>query len=563
MPPVTADAAPAVGRAGVATPIAEAPWSADAAVVVEQFGTDAARGLRSADATARLAAHGSNRLEPPARVPTWRRLLAQFRSPLVVLLLVAVVVSLVVWLLEGAEGVPFEVVVISAIVVANAVLGYGQEARAERAVAALQRLAAPTAEVVRDRTAVRVPAAGVVSGDVLLLAEGDAVAADARLVEAAALRVIEASLTGESEPVLKDTATRPVRASLGDRRNMVFAGTAVASGRGRAVVTATGMGTEVGRIARLLGRTPQEPTPLQREVAKSGRTLGLAVVAIAAGVVAAIFLTSDVQDASDVVDVLLVGVSLAVAAVPEGLPAVLSVVLALGVQRMARRHAIVKEFSSVETLGSASVICADKTGTLTRGEMTITTVVTGSGEVTLTGTGYRLDGEATVNGRALGDRAGDARFAAEVRAVVTAGSLANDAELRFAGDEWVIRGDPTDAAFLVAEAKLGIGAARRSRFTRLGEVPFTPGRKLMSVLVADGERDGRATLVTKGAPDVLLARCTHELVGDTVRSLTVARRAEIAGDIERLADRALRTLAVGFRQVPHEDEVGDAPGLVT
>ena len=527
-----------------------APWSADAAAVAEQLGTDAERGLSSADAAARLAAHGPNRLEAQAPVPAWRRLAAEFRSPLVALLVVAVAVSLAVWALEGAEGWPFEVVVITAILAANAVLGYAQEARAERAVAALQRLAAPTAAVVRDGTAVRVPAAAVVPGDLLVLAEGDAVAADARLVEAATLKLIEASLTGESEPVLKDTASRPPRVSLGDRRDMVFAGTAVASGRGRAVVTATGMDTEVGGIARLLARTPEEPTPLQREIGTIGRILGLAVVAITAVVVAAILATSDIDSASDAVDVLLVGVSLAVAAVPEGLPAVLSVVLALGVQRMAHRRAIVKKLSSVETLGSASVICADKTGTLTRGEMTITTVVTGSGEVTVTGTGYRPDGQAIVGGRPLGDSGQDAWLAEEVRAVVTAGSVANDAVLRSDGGDWVVQGDPTDAAFLVAEAKLGIQAPRRSRFTRVAEVPFTPERKLMSVLAADGERDGQVALVTKGAPDVLLAHCTHERVGGTVSPLTATRRAEITCDIERLADRALRTLAVASRLLP-------------
>jgi P-type Ca2+ transporter type 2C len=276
-----------------------APWSADAAAVAEQLGTDAERGLSSADAAARLAAHGPNRLEAQAPVPAWRRLAAQFRSPLVALLVVAVAVSLAVWALEGAEGWPFEVVVITAILAANAVLGYAQEARAERAVAALQRLAAPTAAVVRDGAAVRVPAAAVVPGDLLVLAEGDAVAADARLVEATTLKLIEASLTGESEPVLKDTASRPPRVSLGDRRDMVFAGTAVASGRGRVVVTATGMDTELGGIARLLARTPEEPTPLQREIGTIGRSLGLAVVAITALVVAAILATSDIDSASD------------------------------------------------------------------------------------------------------------------------------------------------------------------------------------------------------------------------------------------------------------------------
>jgi P-type Ca2+ transporter type 2C len=531
-------------------PAAGRPWAADAAAVVEHLGGHAGLGLSAAEAAARLVAHGSNELEPEPPVPAWRRLAAQFRSPLVALLLVAVTVSLVVWVVEGAGGVPVDAVAISAILVANAVLGLAQEARAERAVGALQRLAAPTAAVVREGTTVRVPAVDVVPGDLLLLSEGDAVAADARLLEAATLKVNEAALTGESEPVLKDTAARPVEAGLADRRDMVFAGTAVATGRGRAIVTATGMDTEVGRIARLLARTPEDPTPLQREIAVIGRALGLAVVAIVVVVVATIFTTSDVETAGDAVDVLLVGVSLAVAAVPEGLPAVLSVVLALGVQRMARRHAIVKKLSSVETLGSASVICADKTGTLTRGEMTVTAVVTGSGEVNVTGTGYRPDGEATVDGRPLDEDLHDARLADEVRAVVTAGSVANDAVLRPDRDDWLVQGDPTDIALLVAEAKLDAPGAGRERFTRVGEAPFTADRKLMSVVVIDRERDGHAAIVVKGAPDVLLARCAGERVGGTEHPLTAGRRVTITRGIERLAGGGLRTLGVAYRRLP-------------
>jgi magnesium-transporting ATPase (P-type) len=366
--------------------------------------------------------------------------------------------------------VPFEAIVILVIVVLNAVLGYVQEARAEQAVAALQRMAAASTGVVRDGREDRIPAADVVPGDVLILAEGDAVGADARLMEAASLTVAEASLTGESEAVLKDVAALAEPAGLGDRVNMVFNGTAVTRGRGRAVVTATGMDTEMGKIARLLGRTDEAPTPLQIEVDRTGRMLGIAVVAIALVVVTAILLTADIEEASDVVDVLLVGVSLAVAAVPEGLPAVLSVVLALGVQRMARRRAIVKKLSSVETLGSASVVCSDKTGTLTRNEMTIEKIVTGSGEVDVPGTGYRPEGELLVEGGPLDDPV----LLDEVRFVLGGGSLANDAVLREEDGEWVIQGDPTDAAFLVAEAKVaGLPDVVVAWFERVGEVPFT------------------------------------------------------------------------------------------
>jgi P-type Ca2+ transporter type 2C len=538
-----------------ARPAGAEPWCADVTVIAERLGTDVARGLTDAQAAERLERFGPNQLEAAEPVPAWRRLAEQFQDPLVYLLLAAVAVSLFAWLLEGGEDVPFEVVVISLILVANALLGYVQEARAEQAVAALQRMAAVTAGVVRDGALRRAVTTDIVPGDVLVLAEGDAVAADARLAEAASLTVAEASLTGESEPVLKDSATLTGPVALGDRLDMVFSGTAVARGRGRAVVTATGMDTEVGHVARLLGRTEEERTPLQREVERVGRTLAIAVVVIAAVVVAAILVTSDVNSASDLVDVLLVGVSLAVAAVPEGLPAILSVVLALGVQRMAREHAIVKKLSSVETLGSASVICSDKTGTLTRNEMTVTTVVTGSGEAEVTGTGYRPEGDIVIGGRPLGD--GDAPLVDEVRFVLAGGSLANDAVLRDDGGEWTVQGDPTEAAFLVAEAKLGATEARRARFERVGEVPFTSERKLMSTLEADVEREGRIDVVTKGAPDVLLARCTHERVAGEVRRLTDTRRSEIAADVERLADLALRTLAVAYRPLP---DVEPPPG---
>ena len=537
---------------------AATPWAEEPGAVASRLDVDPARGLSAPEAAARLGRYGPNQLDAAEPVPAWLKLLAQFQDPLIYLLIAAAIVSLAAWLIEGADGVPFEVIVIVAILVANALLGYVQEARAEQAVAALADMAAAHARVVRDGEVVSVPATEVVPGDILLLAEGDAVAADGRLVEASVLKVAEASLTGESEAVLKDVRSQPEDASLGDRLDMVFSGTAVASGRGRAVVTSTGMGTEMGRIAQLLGRTEDETTPLQREIALVGRALGIAVIAIAVVVMAAILVTSDIGSASDLVDVLLVGVSLAVAAVPEGLPAILSVVLALGVQRMARQRAIVKKLSSVETLGSASVICTDKTGTLTRNEMTIIRVVTPSGEVELTGIGYRPEGEVRRDGRPVDAEGADRELVEEVRYVLGGGSLANDAVLRSEDGEWTIQGDPTEGAFLVAEAKIGITDERRARFTRVGEVPFSSERRIMTTLETDVEREGRIDVVTKGAPDALLARCTHERVAGDVRPLTEARRAVAAAAVDRLADQALRTLAVAYRPLPeHEPPAGE------
>jgi magnesium-transporting ATPase (P-type) len=522
--------------------------------VIRVLRTDLEAGLSSADAAARLARIGPNRLEDRDVTPAWRRFLAQFADPLIYLLFVAIVVSLVAWALEGANGVPIEATVIALIVLANGALGFIQERQAERAVAALQAMAAPMSRVIRDGREQRIPAEGVVPGDVLRVAEGDAIAADGRLARAAALTVAEASLTGESEPVLKVVETLVDPVPLGDRMNMVFSGTAVTRGRGLAIVTATGMATEVGRIAKLLGQTEEEETPLQREVGLLGRVLGIAVVAIAVVVVAAILLTSSIATPGDLVDVLLIGVSLAVAAVPEGLPAILTVILAIGVQRLARQRAIVKRLSSVETLGSASAICSDKTGTLTRNEMTVQRIATRSGEAEVSGVGYRPEGDVTAGGRPL-----DGPLWDEVRAVLGGGSLAGDAELTETNGTWTARGDPTEVAFLVAERKLGTAEARMARFTRRGEIPFSSERKLMTSLEADAEREGRIAVMTKGAPDVLLARCTHERAGVDAVALTDERRAQILSTVDRFADEALRTLGVGYRALgttdpPHADE---------
>lgn len=356
--------------------------------VVAALDTDADAGLSSAEVAVRLARDGANELTSAPEPPRWRLLLGQLNDPLVFLLLGAVAISVVAWFFEGASGLPVDALVIAVILVANGVIGYLQETRAEAAVDALRDLTEVQSTVVRDGTVGRLMSSQLVRGDVLLLAEGDSVGADARLLDSASLHVAESSLTGESQPVEKDAGTLTGRLPLGDRADMVFKGTVVISGTGRAVVTRTGMDTEVGGIARMLDETVQEPTPLEVEIARVGRTLGIAVVLIALVVMAAVWLVSGVHTTADTVTVLLLGASLAVAAVPEGLPAILSVVLSMGVQRMAAREAIVKKLSSVETLGSASVICADKTGTLTRNEMTLQRVVTASGTTRVSGVGY-------------------------------------------------------------------------------------------------------------------------------------------------------------------------------
>jgi len=527
------------------------PSLTDAADVARAAGADLERGLTAVEAERRLAQYGRNVLRGAPPVPTWRRVLAHFQDPLIYLLLAAIVIALAAWWIEGRSGWPVDAIVIAAVVLLNGALGFMQEAKARDAVAALARMTEATSAVMRGGVALRVPSAELVRGDLLLLGEGDAVGADARLVDATALRVQEASLTGESEAVLKDAATLNSAMPLGDRLNMVWKGTAVVQGSARAVITATGMATEMGAIATLLEATADEPTPLALEVARIGRMLGIAVVIIAVVVMGTLFALSDIRNAGDVTRVLLLGVSLAVAAVPEGLPAILSVVLALGVQRMARHNAIVKNPSSVETLGSASVICSDKTGTLTRSEMTIERVMTLSGATRVTGVGYAPEGQVEHQGAPL--EAGPLH--AEHVVVLGGGSLAGNADLRQAeGGGWEIHGDPTEAAFLVAERKLGVTERRQQRFERVAEIPFTSQRKMMSSIERDHEHGDALVIVTKGAPDVLLAHCTRARVGLDVVALDDALRARALADVDALSDAALRTLAVAYRPLEAGEE---------
>lgn len=554
------------------------PSLIEAADVALALGTDLERGLSTEEAGKRLATDGRNELRALPPLPIWRRVLAQLQDPLVYLLGAAAAVALAAWWFEGrgeagVAGWPLDAMVIAVVVVLNAVLGWLQEAKAAQAVAALAKMTTATSAVLRGGAVARVPSAELVKGDLLVLAEGDAVGADARLTQAAALRVLEASLTGESEAVLKHVAPLKAPAALGDRLNMVFKGTAIAQGSGHAVVTATGMATEMGGIATLLDTTPDKPTPLQGEIAYLGKVLGMTAVVIAAGVVATILLISDIHSVTDGVQVLLLGVSLAVAAVPEGLPAILSVVLAMGVRRMARQQAIVKKLASVETLGSASVIASDKTGTLTRGEMTIQRVMTASGRSDITGVGYAPEGRAESDGAALTYQTHGALLG-ELLAVLSGGCLAGNAELQ--QDDtgaWVVQGDPTEAAFLVAARKLNgsdDSATRKNRYERIGEIAFTSQRKMMSTLEVDHAQAGARVLLTKGAPDVLLAHCTWVLLDSEAVALDDGMRSRILADVDTMTGAALRTLGVARRtlaadaQIPNGDAEADGleQGLV-
>jgi Ca2+-transporting ATPase len=462
------------------------------------------------------------------------------------------------WFYERDSPLPYEALVIFSIVLLNGILGYVQEARAERAVAALRAMAAAEATALRDGERRRIPAAGLVPGDVILLEEGDTAPADGRLLHTTALQMAEAPLTGESLPVGKGIEPVPAAADLGDRTDMVYSGTAATYGRGRAMVTTTGQSTEMGRIAGLLRQTTSEATPLQRELDRTGRVLGVVVLLIAAVVVAAILIVEGARSFDQVVDALILGVALAVAAVPEGLPAVVTAVLSVGVQRMVARNAIVRHLPAVETLGSATTIASDKTGTLTRNEMTVRTLVTASGRTDIGGTGYAPEGEVTAAGLPLRD----GPLLGEVRRTLRAADRANNATLQEQDGRWRVQGDPTEGALLVAARKAGLEPAELdARFGRVGEVPFSSERKLMSTVHADAAEERRTVLFSKGAPDVLLTRCTHELVGDAARPLTDDRRRAIRAANEALAAEALRTLGIAFRTLPASGGAAGGDGV--
>jgi Ca2+-transporting ATPase len=512
-------------------------------------------GLSDAEARARLERDGPNEITGEQPVPAWRRFLAQFQNVLVILLLIATAVSAGLWAFERDTALPYEAMAIVAVVLLNATMGYLQESRAEAAVAALHAMSANDATVIRGGARRRVPAAEIVAGDLILIEEGDTVPADARVVESIALQAAEAALTGESLPISKDTAPIADAVALGDRHNMVFSGTALTYGHGKALVTATGMRTEMGRIAGLLKATTDEQTPLQRELARTGKLLGVVVVIIAVVMISTIILVENVRGFSGIVDVLILGVALAVAAVPEGLPAVVTAVLSIGVQRMARRNAIVRHLAAVETLGSASVIASDKTGTLTKNEMTVRIVVTASGRATFDGSGYAPEGAVRrEDGAPL-----EGGLRIEVERALAAADRANNAAVEVHDGRWTVQGDPTEGALLVAARKAGLRTqSLDAQLPRLGEVPFSSERKLMSTVHRDAERH-QLIVFAKGAPDVLLGRCLHEMVGDGRRPLTPERRAEILRANESLAGEALRTLGVAAHWLPEdtsEREVG-------
>lgn len=535
-----------------------APHLEDAATIVCTLGSNVRTGLTLAQAHMRLNRDGANELRIQPDEPAWRTLLGQFRDPLVYLLLVAAAVASAIWYVTDGHPWPVDPAVIILIVLVNGLIGFVQETRSRQAVTALVKLTQPRSRTIRDGVQVSVPSRELVVGDVLVLSEGDLVGADARLIEADALLVLEASLTGESEPVVKDPGRLSADVPVADRVNMVFKGTAIAQGCGLGVVTATGMATEVGTIAHLLDLTSRHITPLQKEVHGLGRSLGAGILAIVVVVGGTLLAIAERPDVDAVLQIFLMGVSLAVAAVPEGLPAVLSLVLAFGVQRMARNRAIIKQLSSVETLGAASIICTDKTGTLTRSEMTVQQTRTASGASRISGVGYVPQGEIFYDQQA----ADGASLRRETALLLQSASVAGNAVLAQQEDgAWAIQGDPTDGAFLVAGRKLDAPISRNDRFERVAHLPFTSDRKMMSVVVVDHDGDDERVLFSKGAPDVLLQHCSYIQIGVHVAPLTEALRAKALSDVSELSGAALRTLSVAYRPLAPNENLLDVATL--
>jgi Ca2+-transporting ATPase len=483
-------------------------------------------GLSEAEAARRLAEKGPNVLQAARKISTWKIFLAQLKNVLIIILLLATVLS-------AFLGHTLEAAAIAVIVLFAVVLGFVQEYRAERAMEALQRMAAPTAMALRNGREIEVPTRDLVPGDVVLLRAGNRIPADARLFEVVNLQTEEAALTGESQPVPKQAAVLDdPEIPPGDRSNMVFAGTAATYGRGKAVVSATGMDTEFGRIAGLLETVERGKTPLQKNLDKVGRTLAQAALAMVAVIV-----VLGLWRGQPFFQMLLFGIALAVAVVPEALPAVVTISLAIGVQKMARRHALVRRLPAVETLGSVSVICTDKTGTLTRDEMTVRRILVAGRLLDVSGDGYGPEGGFSQDNNRV-------EPSAALRRMLIAAVLASDARVvpRETEEGWEVKGDPTEGALAVAAAKAGLDPDKlTSRFPRKGEIPFTSESKRMTTFLEGPEGPFACA---KGAPEVIIEACSRKLTASGEAEFSAADREEILTAARRMAESALRVLAV-------------------
>ena len=507
------------------------PYQGTAETIMSALQTESRTGLSAEEVSKRQAKYGPNSLQEKAKVTIWQKILQQLADVMVIILIIACLIS-------AFTGDAIEAAVILVVVVINAVLGVVQEGKAEKALEALQKMAAPHARVLRDGRQTMLPAEELVPGDIVMLEAGDIVPADMRLIESRNLKAEEASLTGESVPVEKNAEFETSEnLGLGDRQNMLFSSTAITYGRGMGVVTDTGNNSEIGKIAAKLQGIEEEQTPLQKNLNRLGKMLAIICLVVCA----VVFVEEVVVDHSPtgILEGFKTAVALAVAAIPEGLAAIVTIVLAIGMKRMADQNAIAKRLLAVETLGCVDVICADKTGTLTQNEMTVTRIYVGNDLYEVSGGGYNPQGKFTLNGNEATLTAPDVRL-------LEIGVLCNAAELVNEGEAWSILGDPTEGALLTAGAKAGITRDKlQADHRKLGELPFDSDRKMMSVF-CDGYAEAPVVSLTKGAPDIVLERCNTEMTADGVKPLTAERKAAIAQANSAMASTALRVLAFAY-----------------
>lgn len=524
-------------------------WEIDR--ILAHFGVDRSHGLSDKEAQERLKRVGPNQLSEGKKQSWLLLFLDQFRDFMVWVLLAATLIS-------GLLGEYTDAIAIIAIVILNAILGFVQEVRAEKSLAALKKLSAPTAKVLRNGRWTRIDAANIVPGDVVALESGDRIPADMRLIHAENLYIEESALTGESVPVAK-TSKRLLKKSrsLGDQSNMAFMGTMVVRGSGKGIVLRTGMKTEMGRIAHLIEHTESAQTPLQRRLEQLGKVL----IAVALFLTALVVFTG-ILHGHDAYNMFLAGVSLAVAAIPEGLPAIVTIALALGVQRMIKRRAIVRKLPSVETLGCATVICSDKTGTLTQNKMTVTRLFVEGELLEVTGRGYNLEGKFLHRQQAISPQKHKV-----LNRLLEIAVCCNNASMepkesakgfwKKRKSEWKVDGDPTEIALLVAGAKGGVTTQQlHQQWERVKEYPFDSNRKRMSVIVQN--RNGKRMLMMKGAPEVVIPRCSKRMDQDRLHLLSARDRNELLRVNDQLASAALRNLAFAYRELPEGMELNES-----
>ncbi|NMB07963.1 MAG: calcium-transporting P-type ATPase, PMR1-type [Tissierellia bacterium] len=490
------------------------------------------KGISNLEAKNRLEKYGLNELKEEARKSLLYKILAQFKDFLVIILIIASIISYIV-------GEKVDAIVILAIVIINALLGLYQEGRAEKALEALKKMTSPNAKVIREGNTTVVPANSLVPGDIVLLDAGDIVPSDLRLIESSNLKIDESSLTGESLAVEKNAEiTWDREVSLGDRNNMAYMSTIVTYGRGKGIVVETGHNTEIGKIATMIQGYEDDTTPLQKKLDQLGKYLGIACI-----IVCVLVFGIGMLQGRDLLDMFMIAISLAVAAIPEGLPAIVTIVLALGMNNMVKRNAIIKKLLAVETLGCTTTICTDKTGTLTQNEMTVVKVYTDGKTFNITGTGYEPKGEFTIDGNFV-----ETKESINLNRLISIATLCNDASLDKTPEGYKIVGDPTEGALITLGGKGGVSKEDiNEKFPRIGEIPFDSDRKMMTTF-HDNFFPEKIVSFTKGAPDIIISRCNSILINGETIPLTDEIRKDLLNQNTRFSKSALRVLGFAYKE---------------